>query len=290
MIVVRLTGGLGNQMFQYAAGRRLAHVLGTELELDISGFEDYPLRAYALGNLNIEEKFFQYDANWRGNSKQGIVSQIFRKVLRKKTVSHLKHVREKHFHFDPEILELKDNVFLEGYFQSERYFRDVEPIIRKEFVVRTPLSGTNRRIAEQVTGCESVSLHVRRGDYVSNPHSNRYHGVCKPAYYFRCMTYVTSHVKNPHFFVFSDDPQWVKTNLNLSYPTTFVTQNDLNKGCEDMRLMSLCRHHITANSTFSWWAAWLSINVGKIVVCPRNWFRGASHNDKDLIPGSWIRL
>ena len=267
MIVVRLIGGLGNQFYQYAAGRRLAHKLDTELKLDISGFETYKLHKYALSPFNICENFATPDE-----------------------IASLKYVRENSFHFDPDILNLDDNVYLDGYWQTEKYFADIANIIRYEFSVRSPLAGMNLQLAQQIDSCQAVSLHIRRGDYVSNPVTNQVHGTCDVDYYRKCVEQLTWTVKNPHLFIFSDEPQWAVENLKLPYPTTVIDHNGPEKNYEDMRLMSQCSHHIIANSSFSWWAAWLNPRKEKKVFAPQQWFRSNEKNTKDLIPKEWSRV
>ena len=288
MIIVRLIGGLGNQMFQYAAGRRLAHVLGVELKLDIAGFENYKLRTYSLGNFNIQENFASAEeVGALRTLKRGMVERVLAKVLHKRST----HIRQKHFHFDPAIPTLADGVYLDGYWQSEKYFADIAEIIRREFTVKFPQTGKNRDLAEMIASRESVSFHVRRGDYVSNPKMKQEHGTCEPDYYSRCVEQLTRTVKGPHFFVFSDDPEWSRDNLKQPYPTTFVGHNKTDKDYEDLRLMSQCRHHIIANSSFSWWGAWLNPRKDKMVFAPRQWFaeeQQASKKTDDLLAATWI--
>lgn len=271
MIIVKLTGGLGNQMFQYAFARRIAHNHKALLKLDILGFESYKLHKYSLGAFNIREDFASPEET--------------------RTLMVQTHIREKKkFHFDPEMLKLPDNVYLEGSWQSEKYFANINSVIRQEFRVKTPQTGKDKKLAEQIASCQSVNLHVRRGDYISDPQTNQVHGNCSLDYYFRCIEYLRQKVKNPHFFIFSDDPEWAGNNLKLSYPMTLVNHNKANKNYEDLRLMSQCKHHIIANSTFSWWGAWLNQNPRKIVLAPKRWFRNNDYNPKDLIPDKWIKV
>lgn len=292
MVIVKIIGGLGNQMFMYAAGRRLAHVLGVELKLDIRGFETYKLRRYSLGSFNIQEKFASAE-EVAALTKRGSIERVLAKLLCRPRRPAPTHIREKHFHFDPEILSLPDGVYLEGYWQSEKYFTDIAGIIRQEFTVKPVQTGKNRELGEEIALCESVSLHIRREDYVSNPHVNQVHGLCDIDYYFRCVEHLTQTVKNPHFFVFSDDPKWARDSLKQPYPTTLVEHNKADKDYEDLRLMSQCKHHIIANSSFSWWGAWLHPREDKIVIAPKQWFgkeQQASRKMNDLLPATWILL
>ena len=135
-----------------------------------------------------------------------------------------------------------------------------------------------------------MSLHVRRTDYVQNALTNKIHGVCDQDYYASCVRYIGDQVSNPHFFIFSDEPQWAKDNLMFDFPMTVVDCNDASRNYEDLRLMSTCKHNIIANSSFSWWGAWLNSNPNKIICAPKQWFTDSTRNTKDLIPSNWIRL
>ena len=133
-------------------------------------------------------------------------------------------------------------------------------------------------------------MHIRRGDYVSNPTTNKLHGTCSLEYYHNAVDIIAAKVSNPHFFIFSDDHEWARNNFKIDYPLTFVAHNNAGKNYEDMRLMSLCKHHIIANSSFSWWGAWLGSNPKKIVCAPRGWFKDKSLNTNDIIPSDWSRI
>ena len=292
MIVVKLIGGLGNQLFQYAVARHIAEIHRVVLKIDISGFETYKLHKYSLWPFNIQENFASLEeVTALTVRKQGIVERVIRRVLHKPPKPAPTHIREKkRFHFNPDILNLSAGVYLDGSWQSEKYFADIETVIRQEFTVKTPQVGKDKELAEQMASCESVSLHIRRGDYVSDSHTNQILGPSDLDYYFRCVEYFTQTVKNPHFFIFSDEPEWARNNLKLSYPTTLVDHNEADKNYEDLRLMSQCRHNIIANSTFSWWGAWLGQNPKKIVLAPKRWFKSDDYNPKDLIPDKWIKV
>jgi hypothetical protein len=142
-------------------------------------------------------------------------------------------------------------------------------------------------MAVRIAGCNAVSLHVRRGDYVSNPDSSRVHGLCGADYHQAAVRRIAEVVPQPHLFVFSDDPQWAAGNLHLDHPATIVTGNDTRRDYEDLHLMSLCKHHIVANSSFSWWGAWLDTNPDKIVIAPERWFAHEQHDTRDLLPPTW---
>lgn len=291
MIIVKLIGGLGNQLFQYALGRHLAEIHHTELKLDITGFDEYKLHAYSLGHFTIVENFATKEEVARFQKykrKPGRRWYIFNKLIAER-----RYIQQRQFHFDPRVLRTGNNVYLDGDWQTEKYFKDIESIIRKEITVKTPLSGKDKGVADAIDATASVMMHIRRGDYVSDPISSQYFGTQGLDYYKKAMDIITEKITNPHVFVFSDDHAWVKENIRLGVPTTYVDHNGADKNYEDLRLMSLCKHHIIANSSFSWWGAWLSQNPDKIVVGPKKWF----HNPKkkttsteDVLPEGWIKL
>lgn len=291
MIIVRLIGGLGNQLFQYAVGRNLADRHKTKLKIDISGFETYKLHKYSLAPFNIREDIATAEEiSQLTSANQGNSNGFFTKLFRRPAGSPASHIREKHVHFDPEILNLPDNVYLDGYWQSEKYFSDIEKDIRREFTVKDPQKDKDRETADIIASCEAVSLHIRRGDYVSNATTNQIFGTCGLDYYHSSIGIIAQNVPNPHFFIFSDDPEWARNNLKLDYPTTLVEHNNADRNFEDLRLMSQCNHNIIANSSFAWWGAWLNNNPDKIVIAPAKWFQTAKYDPKDIIPPQWIKL
>ncbi len=284
-------GGLGNQMFQYAAGRRLAEKLGVKLKLDIEMFKDNALRKYELGAFNIQECFAAGEEIERLTAvKRGIVEKALDRVFKRPIRRPNSYIAEKYFAFDPSVLQLQDQVYLDGYWQSEKYFVEIEMVIREEFTIRHPQTDKDKALSDSIKSSNSVSIHIRRGDYVSNPDTNNQHGVCGIDYYQRCTDFIITNVVNPHFFIFSDDPEWVKNNLKIEHKSTVVEHNGTEKCYEDLRLLSQCKHHIIANSTFSWWGSWLSENPEKIVIAPKKWFKKRDINTKDLVPEGWIRL
>ena len=289
MIITRLFGGLGNQMFQYAAGRRLACILGVELKLDVSWIEKFKSREYFLGNFNIKENF----ASASEIAVMAPTGRLGHALAKKWPKKWPKYIQEKHFHFDPDILNLPDGVYLKGYWQSEKYFLDISEIIHREFTVKIPPSDKNKELSETIASKNSVSIHIRRGDYIATQKTTQCHGACDLGYYFRCIDYLKQLVNNAHFFIFSDDIEWAQTNLKKLHPVTFVDFNRPDKAYEDLRLMSQCKHHIIANSTFSWWGAWLNPGKDKIILAPKQWFAKKMQDSmkmEDLFPSAWIRL
>jgi len=278
-------------MFQYAAGRRLAETNGSVLKLDTSALKNCSLRKYELGVFNIREQFAtESETDILTVTKQGIAEKALNRLFNRQARRPASFIAEKHFHFDPVILKLKAPVYLDGYWQSEKYFIDIENTIRKEFTITLEQDAVNKKAAENIIGSESVSIHVRRGDYVSNEVTGRYHGVCSLEYYHTAIDMIAEKIEDPHFFVFSDEPDWAKKYLKSEYPVTCIDFNGEEKAYEDLRLMSQCKHHIIANSTFSWWGAWLCQDPDKMVYAPAKWFKDYSINTKDLLPLGWIRI
>jgi hypothetical protein len=297
MIIVRLLGGLGNQMFQYAAARRLAFFRKTELKLDVSFLEGAQQgctpRAFELKHFNINATLASprelEDLTQQKRSRPESFLHRFRQITGQRKIQ-LHVIRERHFHFDPSILYVPDNSYLEGFWQSERYFEDTSDILRREFTVKYPLSGENLKVSKAIHAENSVSIHIRRGDYVHDEATRRTHGVCGLDFYLRCVDRVAEKVLDPHFFIFSDEPEWAREHFRFPFPMTFVTNNGLDKGYEDLRLMSLCRHNIVANSSLSWWGAWLNGNSEKIVIAPAKWLEDERHCTFDIIPDKWQKM
>ena len=292
MIIVKLIGGLGNQLFQYAAARRISYLHHIPLKLDISEFERYKLHNYSLMHFNIIEEIATQDEIEKFKP-QHVFSKLAFKLLNRFNALNIFnqfYIMEHHFHFDPNLLKINRDAYLDGYWQSEKYFLDIEPVIRKELSIKIPPDRENELLINKIANSDAVSLHIRRADYVANSHTNTIHGTCSPDYYHYAVDKVAEKVKSPHFFIFSDDPAWTLKNLKLKYPATFVTKNGPDKNYEDLRLMSLCRHNIIANSTFSWWGAWLNPNPYKTVIAPKKWFNTEKFDAKDVLPESWTKL
>ncbi|HET8654370.1 MAG TPA: alpha-1,2-fucosyltransferase [Longimicrobiaceae bacterium] len=292
MIIVRLLGGLGNQMFQYATGRALALRRGTVLKLDLSAFAAYPLRSYRLDHFRIDATLADTAevARVTGRNLRGLRARIHGAVERRRPYYRRGMVRERRFGYDPKLSGVRGDAYLVGFWQSERYFDDIRDRLVAELTVSTPPEGDNRRLLDAIEATDSISLHVRRGDYVEDPANLRLHGTCPPAYYERALAALLPRADRPHVFVFSDDIGWAKEHLRIPCPATFVAHNGEERDYEDLRLMSRCRHHVIANSTFSWWGAWLSTHPDRTVVAPREWFRDGSLDARDVVPDSWLRV
>jgi len=285
MIIIRITGGLGNQMFQYAAGRRLSYILKSNLKLDISHYQKDKLRNFNLDLLNIKCQIAnKREINLSNPSQKGLLSKLRSRIFKPPP---LKPFREKYFNFDPSVLTLSDGVYLDGYWQSEKYFADIKNIIRNDFMLRNYSEGNNLELIQKIKSKTSVCIHIRRGDYNTDPKTFQDHGLCSLDYYQKGIQHITQKIGGATFFVFSDDISWAKDNLKINYPAVFVDHNTIDNAYEDLHLMSHCKHHIIANSSFSWWGAWLCQNQNKIVIAPHQWFNSAEHDTKDLIPQSW---
>ncbi len=292
MIISHIIGGLGNQMFQYAMGRAVAIANEDLLKLDISGFSNYELHQgfelQRIFNCSFEvatEDNFRSALGWQS-------ARYIRRILLKREMSVFRgkgFVIEPHFEYWDGIKKIPSNVFTIGYWQSEKYFLSVAAQIRNDFTFCLPFNDQNSEIAKQIEGVNAVSLHVRRGDYVNNPTTTATHGLCSLDYYQKAISYISERVEKPEFFVFSDDIEWVKNHLRIGFPCQYVDHNLNTESYNDMRLMSLCQHNIIANSSFSWWGAWLNSRANKIVTAPKTWFANGT-NTQDLLPDTWIRL
>lgn len=291
MIIVDVIGGLGNQMFQYAAGRALSLKLRVPLKLDTRDFSGYRLHQgfelNRLFNCNAEIATNSDLAQVLGWQRAKLVQRVFRRP-QLKNLRYKSFEVEPHFYYWSDINQLEDNKYLYGYWQSEKYFIEFAENIREDFTFKLPFSDQNAELTEQISRVNAVSLHVRRGDYVSNT-KNSFIGVCSLEYYQKAIEHIKKQVDLPIFFVFSDDINWAKSNLVLDKTTTFVSHNKGSESYNDMRLMSLCKHNIIANSSFSWWGAWLNANPEKIVIAPKQWFANST-DVSDLLPKGWIKL
>lgn len=280
-----LDGGLGNQMFQYAAGRATSARLGAPLTLDLrrlkkAGARDYALNVFALKQgVKLLTEGEPPEAPRR------------RYRLLRRLLGMRDYYQEQGFPYDAAILGVSAPVTLDGYFQNDRYFADIADAIRCEFTPRAELKDEIEALAARLLPADtSVSLHVRRGDYV-NPATMKVHGLIEPEYYARALRLLEGRIGGkPVVCVFTDDPAWARSHLELPANARFVSEHT-HSAVQDLVLMSRCTHHITANSSFSWWGAWLNPNQGKVVVTPREWFRPEIGIDtRDLRPSGWLMI
>jgi hypothetical protein len=291
-IVIKLQGGLGNQMFQYAFGLSISKKMKAPLFLDLSFYnQDHGLtpRSYALdifgaqaeiANGKIVNSFF----------RPGLLQRLLNKTgLNKHTIYHEKTMR-----FNNDAFDIAPPVYFEGFWQSERYFSWMEREIREAFSFKKPLNLDSQKIEDELAHQpNAVSVHVRRGDYVTSAATNELHGVCSVTYYKKAIALIKQKITNPVFYFFSDDAGWVAENLIAATDNALLVQH--NRGddsWQDIALMSKCSHHIIANSSFSWWGAWLNPGNEKMVIAPANWFAAKADNldTLDLIPQNWIQI
>jgi hypothetical protein len=285
MILIKLQGGLGNQMFQYALGRSLSTRHNKPIKFDCTYLEtpNQSNRSFELGafNLNIDKATSDEIADYCG-----LVNRILDRI---RSSDRKKCIVENTSEFDPTILEKKDGYF-EGHWNSEKYFKHCENVVRKDFKLKKSLGPEALAIQEKIGNYQnSVSVHVRRGDYVTIPKINLTHGTLPISYYQAACRKILETSPDAHFFVSSDDINWTKENFPKDFVTTFVSSPGI-KNHEELALMSLCKHNIIANSTFSWWAAWLNENPNKIVIAPSHWFANPKLSTADLIPPTWIKM
>lgn len=279
-------------MFQYALGRALSLELSVPLRLDVRGFAGYALHnGYELDRVFDTEILLAGEADLRAVLGLRAVEPLRRLLLRRGMAAFRgqRLVVEPNLAYWHQIRAVPDNCYLLGNWQSEKYFRHVAATIRADFSFKRPLSGLNVALAERASNCTAVSLHVRRGDIATNAQSLAIHGLCSLEYYRKAIEHVGGHVEQPEFFVFSDDVAWARENLRIEYPCHFIDHNTGRESYNDMHLMSLCRHHIIANSSFSWWGAWLDPRDDKIVVAPSRWF-AAELDSSDIVPSTWVRI
>jgi hypothetical protein len=290
MVITHLIGGLGNQMFQYAAGRALAMKRRMSLRLDVTAFETYKLHEYSLWHLNIKAGL----ASRREIARFTDPSRFDR--LLQKSLQFVPRLRravlteKAYFEYDASILQAGGGAYLDGYWQNERYFKDIESVLRTELEVATAPDPLSAEVAEHIKDVCAVSVHVRRGDYAASAAAKALHGLCDLDYYAAAILRIRADVTAPHFFVFSDDPVWTRANLRFEDPVTFVTHNRADRNYEDLRLMTLCQHHIIANSSFSWWGAWLGRNPGRRVIAPRRWLAADDVDTSGVIPERWSAI
>jgi hypothetical protein len=284
MIIARVTGGLGNQMFQYAAAKALAIQNGIDVKLDISEYLKDQLRNFDLFNLNVTASIAS-----KNEIDQVKAFNSFGRIKSKLTsYKKRRFYKQPFFHFDDNFFNLGANVYIQGYFQSEKYFHSIKEIIINDFTLKKEVIGKVRELGTSLQNENSVSVHIRKGDY-KNKETQKVHGVLPLDYYDQALKKIRSEIQNPHFYIFTDDSKWVEQNFKVSNATIISNHISFNH-FEDLFLMSHCCHNIIANSSFSWWGAWLNQNKEKIVIAPENWFNKGPKDVHDLIPANWTKL
>lgn len=286
MIVSRIQGGLGNQMFQYAYGLYLARRYETPLWLECSHVARDRLRSMMLDQWKIDTPHVTEHLRQLVPHRYGGAG--WKNWLRGQ--KSMRRVAERPYGFQKKFLDPGDHVFLDGYWQSERFFPQLRTTLQQCFQPADDVSPTTRAIANKMAQGSSVSLHVRRGDYVTSEHTNSVHGICSQEYYQSCIDQLQGSTESMHVFVFSDDPRWCQQNLVLGCPVTYVTHNGAQRAHEDIWLMTQCRHHVVANSSFSWWGAWLRTDDTGMVFAPQPWFRSEQLDTSSVVPAAWRRV
>ena len=279
MVVTKLYGGLGNQMFQYAAGLGLSARLKTSLVPDISWFEEMKTNPHIISRREFELDIFDIKPR---------AVNLFEKInlsINKPTI-----FCEKSAGFQSDFNNLSGNVILDGHWQSSKYFKQVGESVIDRFTFPATTIAKNKLLLKEIGGSQSVSVHIRRGDYASNKETNRDYGLMPPSYYEAAAKLINKLVGSPRFYLFSDDIEWCQKNLRFGNDMVYISNNKGLKSYEDMRLMAACKHNIIANSSFSWWGAWLNQNSNKQVYAPKKWANKQSLKNNDLIPETWIKL
>jgi hypothetical protein len=288
MVVVKLKGGLGNQMFQYATARGISqkHVFvdTTYLDWNTTSIDDFVARNYEL-------EIFK-------NKKAIRISKLLYKILHTKKYAFIRNVffpkfqqvQEKGHSFMESLAEYK-NPYLEGCFQNEKYFVSIRDKILNEFTFPALDNSNNQNLSIIKSHDNAVSIHVRRGDYLMQSNIN-YFGILPISYYKKAIEIVESKTSNPHYFIFSEDTEWCENNFDfLKDKCTLMNNNHLYDSWKDMYLMTECRHHIISNSSFSWWGAWLSTNEG-IKLAPEKWFnpQEVRYDIRHFVPEKWTLI
>lgn len=295
MVIVRLRGGLGNQLFQFAAAYALARHNNTDLKSDLYTYTKHPLRKYELHHFNI-----QLPEASRGEIHQFTGSNFVQRYLNKKSnYFYCPNVfAQPHYHFYEDFFSLPVPMYLSGYWQSEKYFAGVAAEVRKMITPAKVLDQKNADLIAAVKTSNSVAVHIRRTDYKAG-------SFFQPMpfdYYERALRFIGEEISSPRYFIFSDDIAWSRRQLSNLKDATFVDHNKGDDSFKDLLVMSACRNQVIANSTFSWWAAWLNDFPEKKIVAPATWFHNTwaskkepvypvrYYNTKDLVPASWVRL
>jgi hypothetical protein len=290
MFIVKIHYGLGNQLFQYAFGRSLSLNRGIPFSLDLHFYKGHEQdsqhpRVYQLDKFCIQANTASEDvvrslvqpSTFDRSLIQ--IENIFRPYYKRRIVY------ERSLNFDEHMWQVKDNVYLAGYWQDLRYFEKYESVIRSDLKFMTEPKGLNKELLKTISTVESVAIHVRRGDYITDSFHTEYVGVAEMPYYRNATKFLKGKINEARYFVFTDDPEWVKLNFDPGVPYQLIDHNDQVNAFEDLRLMSACKHQVISNSSFGWWGAWLNSNDQKIVVAPNVWRKNGPEMYK---PVNWI--
>jgi hypothetical protein len=287
-VIVQLAGGMGNQMFQYSLGRAISLRHKVPLKVDLSTLLDrtprpgFVFRDYALDVFDIkaqtavrrEVPILHRRYLWGRGAL--LIDQVRREFLANPG-------KERRGGFEPAILQAGPSVYLAGYWQCPKYFTQIESVIRADFTLRSSLPKSLAEMRNAIALTNSVCVNVRRTDFVNNP----VHGILDVEYYRRALKLLENNIQSPHVFVFADDLAWCQDNLQFGMPTTFVGNEFAGSKFEyKFELMRACKHFVIPNSTYAWWAAWLSDNPSKRVVAPEQWL---PESISDIVPEEWLR-
>jgi len=290
MIIVELTGGLGNQLFQYATGKGLSLDKNVPLLLDLGWFDSQVKRKYQLDLLNISANIaHNYEVEKiKNNKSNNVIESIERKSgIKIPWITRSVFIEKNSGYFDKDLFSCPKNCYISGYWQCEKYFMHIKDVLQKEFSLIQDFSDKTRSISIQMqSDTNSVSVHVRRGDYVNEGVG---HYVNTMDYYQRAINFLQDHSVKPKLYVSSDDLSWTRENLYFYPDVTFIDSDICRNDVEELLLMTYCHHHINANSSFSWWGAWLNEQPDSIVTVPNKWFTDRPF-PKDRIPSRWIRI
>lgn len=288
MIFTSIYGGLGNQMFQYAIGKSISTLRNVDFKIDSYKINNsnYISRDFSLKKFNISAELAEISEVKKFHNNK-YLDFIFGKLYQKNIKLSNKIFEKKTFHFDKKMMCIS-NGYLDGYWQCFKYFEDIREILIREFSLVEEMDVENKFIYDKIKELNSISIHIRRGDYVKDKKNNAIYNVFGLEYYHNAIDFITNKMEDPYFFVFSDDLKWASKNLNLSN-AIYVDVNSNGNPENDLILMANCKHNIIANSTFSWWSAWLNINPKKIIIAPKKWINTVNNLD-DLYPQNWVRL
>ena len=302
MMIARINGGLGNQLFQYATARAISLKLNRKLLLDTDWYRDIhtqkdhsdpnatTIRYFLLNHFNIQSRRInEIHLNWIKRLAIKSINSNFYKFLLDGPLNNFLYTTINHNNFSMKFVQKHPHVYLTGYWQNNAIIEEYKNQISNDLILKHPLSQNNQNYLKSINITNSVAIHFRRGDYLNKPKSREVHASCSNNYYYNGIDHIQNEINNLHYFIFSDDLMWVKSNLNFTKNTTFID----NKGpeYEHLFLMSQCKHQITANSTFSWWAAWLNTNPAKIIITPKHWYIDKHLNDTVIrIPKEWIKI
>lgn len=283
MIIIKIKGGLGNQLFQYAFGRYVSMQKKELLKIDMGNLvsNNDTARKYLLDNFNIKAEIATDEEIVKVKYPRRIFSKLSRffcsKIFRIHNIGYVPNIRQ------------TNNRYYEGFWQSYKYLEPIKDILLKEITLIKPIGIKYPDLLTQVDSTNSVSIHVRRGDYINDSKTKADHLTFGLEYYMNAIKIISNKLDNPAFFIFSDDIDWVKENLKIDFPTVFVSNPGI-KDYEELIIMSRCKHDIIANSSFSFWGAWLNQNPEKIVIAPKKWNNRYQADYKDLLPETWTKI